>query len=90
MVGACSITKMGDVTPDNSTSWTVLFPTLTELSIKSLILESVMELTSDIKSELVDKASSHVSMERMVHVQWRVPRLAALALASQRVFLNFP
>ena len=40
-----------------------------------------MELTSDIRSELVDEPSSHVSKVGTVDIQWRVPRLAAMALA---------
>ena len=49
-----------------------------------------MEQTSDIRSELVIEPSSHVSKEGMVDVQWPIPRLADLSLASQRDFLSYP
>ena len=48
-----------------------------------------MELTYDIKSDLVDKLSSHMSKAGTVDVQCRVPRLAALVLASRSDFLSF-
>ena len=49
-----------------------------------------MELTSDIRSELFDESQATVSKEGTVDVQWQVPLLAALALASRRDVLNFP
>ena len=49
-----------------------------------------MELASDIRFELVDEPSSHMSKVWMIVVQWRVPWLADLALASRRDFLSFP
>ena len=62
---------------DTSTSLTVLTPTLSELSIKSnsIISESLMEQTSDIRSELVEEPSSHMSKVGTVVVQWWVPSL---------------
>ena len=48
-----------------------------------------MELISDIRSELVDEPSSHVSKAGTVDVQCPVPQLAALVLASRRDFVSF-
>ena len=49
-----------------------------------------MELTSDIRSKLVDDLSSKISKEGTVVIQWSVPQLADLALASWRDFLRLP
>ena len=49
-----------------------------------------MELISDIRSELGDDPSSHVSKAGTVDVKWGVPQPAAFPLASRIDFLSFP
>ena len=57
--------------------------------LQSLIPVSLSELTSDIRSKLVEEPSSHVSKAGSVDVQWRVPRLWSWHGIPEE-FLKFP